>query len=308
MKTEDLFNNAMKVKTDEFLRLIEDVTQTLSSYEQGLVGSLLIKGRLVNTPQKGELIIVGDIHGDLESLMHILYDCSFVNKAYASENVFIAFLGDYGDRGLFSPEVYYVVLRLTQLFPENVILLRGNHEGPRDILAHPHDLPTHLQRKFGNAWSSIYGKLTELFEHMYVAVFVDKKYVLLHGGAPSKASKVSDVAYAHMKHPQESHLEEILWSDPKENIMGTRQSPRGAGKLFGPDITNRFLKIFNVQTLVRGHESSREGFKINHCGKILTIFSRKGPPYNNDHGAYMHINLSEKIKDVKQLTKYIKIF
>jgi protein phosphatase len=136
-------------------------------------------------------------------------------------------------------------------------------------------------------------------------VLINERFILLHGGAPSRVSTVEDVAYAHKKHPEENHLEEILWSDPLEGIKGTYPSPRGAGRLFGKDITEKFLKMFNVKALIRGHEPNEEGFRTNHDGKLLTIFSRKGSPYHNNCGSYLHLNISEKVEDPKQLMKYV---
>ncbi|MFQ5836912.1 MAG: metallophosphoesterase family protein, partial [Candidatus Bathyarchaeia archaeon] len=249
--------------------MVKDVTQLLSK-ESGRIGNLQITGRLVNVPPKGKMIVVGDIHGDLESLGYILKDSDFMKKIREGEDFLLVFLGDYGDRGFYSPEVYYVVLKLKEMFPENIVLMRGNHEGPNDLLAYPHDLPTHLHRKFGEAGVDVYAKLSELFNHLYSAVLVEGRYILLHGGVPSRASTIDDLAYAHEKHPRETHLEEILWSDPSDSIKGTYPSPRGAGKLFGEDVTEKLLKMLNVNVLIRGHEPSVEGFKINHNGKVLT--------------------------------------
>lgn len=302
-----LTDKAMKVTANELTQLVEGTGQLLAK-EHGRLGNLRIAGRLAHVRPKGELTVVGDLHGDLESLVHVLSDSGFMEKAHEDENSCLVFLGDYGDRGFSSPEVYYIILTLKELFPENIVLMKGNHEGPEDLLAYPHDLPINLQRKFGEDGLSVYRKLRQLFDHLYNAVLVDERCILVHGGVPSRASTIEDLAYAHEKHPQESHLEEILWSDPAEDIRGTYPSPRGAGRLFGEDITDRLLGMFHVKALIRGHEPSRKGFKINHHGKILTLFSRKGPPYYNTHGAYLHLNLSEKIEDVKQLKPYIQIF
>lgn len=298
---------AMKANFNEFLQLVEDIIRLLAG-EKGLVGELRVSGRLINAPPVGEATIAGDIHGDLESLKHILRDSGFVEKARGGEDVLLVFLGDYGDRGLYSPEVYYAVLKLKELFPKKVVLMRGNHEGPEDILAYPHDLPSQLYRKFGADGSRVYLKLRKLFNYLYNAVIVNERYVLLHGGVPSKASNMDDIAHAHEKHPRESHLEEILWSDPLENMRGTYPSPRGAGRLFGEDITRKLLEMLKVKALIRGHEPCEEGFRVNHGGKILTIFSRKGTPYHNERGAYLQLNVSEMVENAEQIKKYIRNF
>ena len=172
------------------------------------------------------------------------------------------------------------------------MLLQGNHEGPEDLLAHPHDLPQQLNRKYGSEWRTLYKELSRLFRQFHTAVLVKKKCVMLHGGIPSKAVSLEDLAYAYRKHPHESHLEEILWSDPSEQIIRTCASPRGAGKIFGKYITEHFLKIADAPILIRGHEPSKEGYKFNHNNRILTLFSRKGPPYYNQKAAYLQIRLS----------------
>ncbi len=304
---ESLVKKAMAVNIDEFLDLANTVVE-LQANENGHVGSLRVTGRLVNLMPKGEAVVVGDIHGDLESLFHILKATDFIERVKEGEHCLLVFLGDYGDRGVHSTEVYYVVLRLKEAFPKNVVLMRGNHEGPDDILAYPHDLTNHLYIKFGENSSRAYTKLRELFNYLHNAVLVKERYVLLHGGVPTQAKTVDDLAYAHEKHPREPHLEEILWSDPWEGLTGTYASSRGAGKLFGENETSRFLDMLDVKVLIRGHEPSQEGFKINHSGKILTLFSRKGSPYFNEQGAYLQLDLSCMVKDAYQLKRFIKLF
>jgi len=302
-----LADNASKVSAKEFIQLLEISTHLLES-ETGHIGSLQIVGRLVKMPPKGEVIMVGDIHGDLNSLIYILENSGFLESRFEGRDISIIFLGDYGDRGSYSPEVYYVILKLKEQFPENVILMRGNHEGPDDLLASPHDLPSQLQKKFGESGREAYTKARELFNYLYNAVLVSERYILLHGGVPSQAFTIDDLANAHKTHPKETHLEEILWSDPSDEIKGTYSSPRGAGKLFGEDITEKFLKTLNVKVLIRGHEPTENGFKINHHNKVLTLFSRKGAPYYNNYGAYLQIDVSRKIENATQLIPYVRRF
>lgn len=298
---------ATKSSLGEFIQLTENVTQILAG-ENGSIENLQIIGNLIEVPPVGKLVVVGDLHGDLNSLLYILRDSNFLANMRSHNDVRLICLGDYGDRGSHSPEVYYVVLKLKEMFPERVILMRGNHEGPCDLLASPHDLPIHMNQKFGEGGPEAYTKLRRLFKKLYTAVLIKERYILLHGGVPSQATNINDIAYAHEKHPRESHLEEILWNDPWEGIKGTIASPRGAGRLFGEDVTDKFLGMTGVKSLIRGHESSEEGYKTNHREKVLTLFSRRGTPYQNRFGAYLVLDISRKLERPQQLLQGIHKF
>jgi protein phosphatase len=298
---------ALEVQHEGFVQLVEDV-KCLLCKENGKVGNFSIIGRLVKLEPQGEALIIGDLHGDLESLIQILKESDFMQKMSLDKAAVLIFLGDYGDRGEHSKEIYYTVLKLKILFPEQVILMRGNHEGPEDLLASPHDLPIEFQAKFGEKWADAYSKIRELFDCLYNAVLVEERYLMIHGGLPTKAKTIEDLAYAHTLHPKESLLEEMLWSDPNEMVKNVCASPRGAGKLFGENITAEVLRRFNAKIFIRGHEPCIEGFKINHKGKILTLFSRKGPPYFNAYGAYLNIELSQKFENAEQLVRHIRKF
>lgn len=302
---KQLISESLKTQSQEFLDLTNHVVGLLSS-ETGRVHDFEITGRLIQARPQFEAIVVGDLHGDLETLALILQTSDFLQKLQQGRRSILFFLGDYGDRGILSPEVYYVILKLKASFPSHVVLMRGNHEGPDDLQASPHDLPTYLHAKFGEQWSQIYSGLKRLNDQLYTSVIVEDSCVLLHGGVPSRARSLDDLAYAHVKHPQESHLEEILWSDPEEGIKGTRPSPRGAGRLFGQDVTEKFLRMLKVNVLIRGHEPAEPGYKINHGGKVLTLFSRKGEPYFNSSGAFLQFDLTEKIRDAFQLEHCVR--
>jgi len=288
--------------------LTEEVTCSLWEKETGQIGEMLIEGKMATIEPEGEAIIVGDVHGDLESLVHVLGDSNFMEQVRERKDVFLVFLGDYGDRGSYSAEVYYIALKLKRQFPRNVILMRGNHEGPEDLLPHPHDLPDQFRRRFGSDGDAVYFSTQKLFGQLITAVLVKDRYILIHGGFPTEARSLNDLAYAHEKHPKEPFLEEMLWNDPEENITGATSSPRGAGKLFGEDVTEAFLRRFRVNALIRGHEPAPEGFRLNHSGKVLTLFSRKGEPYHNENGAYLRVDLPIKTKNAEELLKWIHQF
>jgi protein phosphatase len=304
---EDIARESFEAQSAGYMNLIDESTKLLAS-EKGTLENFSVEGRLIKTKPSGETIIVGDLHGDFESLLHILKASRFTEKAVQNKELVLVFLGDYGDRGPCSPEVYYTVLKLKQLFPQNVVLMRGNHEGPGDLLACPHDLPQNLREKFAEEGENVYAKLRELYKHLYTATIVEGLYVLIHGGIPQDAASLEDLAYAHLRHPKETILEEMLWSDPADGIKGFCSSPRGAGRLFGEEVTRNFLEMLGVKVLIRGHEPAPEGSKINHQGKVLTLFSRKGPPYFNSIAAYLQFDLPLKLQNAHDLVPYIHNF
>jgi len=302
-----IVKKALEVQCNEFTKLVEETAHLLCK-ENGKIGSFSILGRFINLEPQGEALIIGDLHGDLESLFQILKESNFLQKMKQNTDAVLIFLGDYGDRGEYSKEVYYTALKLKLLFPEQVILMRGNHEGPEDLMASPHDLPLEFRMKFGEKWEEAYSKIRELFACLYNAVLVKQRYLMVHGGLPPQARTIEDLAYAHTLHPKQSFLEDILWSDQNEIVEETCESPRGAGRLFGESITSHVLERFGAKILIRGHESCEDGFRISHSGKVLTLFSRKGSPYFNTYGAYLELKLAEKPENAEQLIPYIRKF
>jgi diadenosine tetraphosphatase ApaH/serine/threonine PP2A family protein phosphatase len=302
-----VFKEVKAVQSRGFIKILDDAIALLRG-ENGKIGNLTISELLVKLEPLGEALVIGDLHGDLESLITILDNSAFVQKMAASKDATVIFLGDYGDRGAQSAEVYYVILRLKLAFPEQVILLRGNHEGPEDLMASPHDLPVNFQARFKENWATVYSKVRELFPYLYNAVLVKERYLMVHGGLSPEIASPQDVANASLTHPKEEFLEDLLWSDPNDTIQNVSYSPRGAGKLFGKNVTDQVLRKLGVNVLIRGHEPCHEGFKLNHDGKVLTLFSRRGAPYFNAYGAYLQVPLSEKFESARQLVPWIHKF
>jgi protein phosphatase len=86
-------------------------------------------------------------------------------------------------------------------------------------------------------------------------------------------------------------MEEILWNDPSEEIEGLQNweySRRGIGRHFGRNISRKWLRMSGTKVIVRGHEPC-QGFKINHDGMIMTLFSCK-EAYPNFDAAYIYIS------------------
>ncbi len=304
VKVDEWTEEAFEASVEEFLALIEEAKGVLEAEMESRAQSGLIR---ISPRAVKNVVVVGDLHGDMESFVHILKDFEDLNVDR------MVFLGDYGDRGSESVEVYYLLLKLKisegkeqakeREKAKKIIMLRGNHEGPPDMPVMPHDLPFLFTAKYGVRGKEVYEKLKELWEYLPYAVLVEGRYLMLHGGLPVNADSIEDIAFAHDSHPASSNFEEILWNDPVEG-KGDFPSTRGAGRMFGEDVTERGLKALGVKTLIRSHEPC-EGVEVKQGGKVLTLFSRKGAPYFNTRAAYLildEIALWEA-KDAEELAR-----
>ena len=73
---------------------------------------------------------------------------------------------------------------------------------------------------------------------------------------------------------------DLLWSDPDER-GGWGISPRGAGYLFGQDISEMFNHSNKLTLISRAHQLVMEGYNWCHDRHVLTVFS--APNYCGDY-------------------------
>lgn len=72
--------------------------------------------------------------------------------------------------------------------------------------------------------------------------------------------------------PHDGPMCDLLWSDP-EDKLGWGLSPRGAGYIFGPDISKEYLRKNGLTFIARAHQLIMEGYVWAHDKQVLTIFS-----------------------------------
>ncbi len=66
----------------------------------------------------------------------------------------------------------------------------------------------------------------------------------------------------------------LLWNDPS-SVSGEHPNIRGAGKIFGEDVTNKALSSLGLKMIVRSHEPGKAAYGpyVEHGGKIITTNS-----------------------------------
>lgn len=265
-----------------------------------------------------ELILVGDVHGDMQSLLWILKDIEF-EKCLTNPGNKLIFMGDYVDRGSNSIGVLYVICHLKRKFPNSVVLMRGNHEAPMEFPFSSHDLPVELTRQYGHERAKLIyeNHIIPLFQLLSLIVLVPKQLLIVHGGLPTgdalilKAQSGNRLGAAVQAEAQDQFIrimEEILWNDPMDYIsngLDWEYSRRGYGKHFGMMVSRKWLSVLESKLVIRGHEPC-QGFKINHSGMILTLFSCK-EAYPGFQAAYIKITRAQllNLHNVGDLVPYI---
>ncbi len=263
-----------------------------------------IKNGLTRLEIPENLLVVGDLHGDMGALDSVL--CDMRNEEFLSNpRNKIIFLGDYVDRGTGSIEVLQKVCDLKSRYPDVVILMRGNHEAPEDFPFQSHGLPSEITGRFGEHGTPAYNKVLDLFRLLTLVTIVGDKLFLVHGGPPTETRYMQDhhLSNAAELQARKDVLEEILWSDPRS--MGDvpfEKSRRLFGKHFGETVSRSCLDSFGTKVIVRSHEPCQR-YKIDHGGMVLTIFSC-GEAYPKFEPSYMFIT-GEQLKWVSGATDLV---
>ena len=207
-----------------------------------------------------------------------------------------------------------------------VTILRGNHETATCSIMY--GFKQEVEAKYGKTvGKTIFNACKQLFKNLPLAALVNDQTLVLHGGLFRKRRSRKRVQKSKAKadkdfftcesEPElgslrdlrsgskggldatgigESQLAaDVLWSDPGPiDTPGFEENyARGVGMVFGPDITEAFLKANKLKLIIRSHEGpdarqSRpempdmlQGFTTDHetvSGKLMTVFSAPDYP------------------------------
>uniref|UniRef100_A0A8B9EY63 Serine/threonine-protein phosphatase n=1 Tax=Amazona collaria TaxID=241587 RepID=A0A8B9EY63_9PSIT len=278
----------------------------------------------ISTSYSKEITVCGDLHGNLDDLLLIFYK----NGLPSEQNPYI-FNGDFVDRGKNSMEILIILFAFLLIYPNNLHLNRGNHEDY--IMNLRYGFTKEVSRKYKDHGDQILCLLQDVFSWLPLATIINNKILILHGGISDttdldflnalERNKVKDhihmgvilfcealqqqqMSFAHVGEPfqedqtsrhglekRETTILDILWSDPRSQRGCTPNKSRGGGCYFGPDVTAKLLKKYNLKMLIRSHEFKPEGYDISHNGKVITIFSASNYyEEGSNRGAYIKLN------------------
>ena len=158
--------------------------------------------RKITTPPGGKVTVVGDLHGQLSDLLHILDECGMPSKT----NKYV-FNGDFVDRGENGVEITCILMSLFLMEPENIVLNRGNHEDAAITRVYG------FQDECINKYDELtYGMFSEVFRCLPLFVLIDEVIFIVHGGLFNnravtladldKISRIDYVARPPISYPQ----------------------------------------------------------------------------------------------------------
>lgn len=224
---------------------------------------------LINEPNipciSSPVTVVGDIHGQYHDLLNM-----FRLYGTPKEKKFV-FLGDLVDRGVESVETIICLLAYKSLYPENIYLVRGNHESKK--ISSLYGFFDEVHMKYGT--SSVYRSITDVFQYFLMGVIIDGRYFCVHGGISSIHLGID--AFSRLQRfnliPEKQPLSDLLWSDPGTHT-GFEKNMRGTGHTYGHDSVQTFLIVNNFNSVVRSHQLVMDGYKYNFKDETcMTVWS-----------------------------------
>jgi Calcineurin-like phosphoesterase len=262
----------------------------ITNVEQLPPGTRLLDGHVhvLRPDRPTELIVLGDLHGCYSCLKATVLQTDFIERLHRHQqdpanhpDVKLVLLGDFIDRGRFSFEgVLRAALKLFVTYPDNVILLRGNHEflvrreATVVSAVNPAEAVPALSQV---APVEILEAYRHLFEHMPTSLVFDRT-LFVHGGIP-REDTITD-RYRDLSSLDDAVLRfEMMWSDPvatdRVPVELQRESPRFN---FGSEQFREFMERLGCHTMIRGHEQVDDGFHTVFDGahRFHTLFSAGG--------------------------------
>ena len=196
---------------------------------------------------------------------------------------------DYVDRGSNSIEILCLLFALKIRYPNQVYLLRGNHESIS--MNQLYGFCDEIQRRFNPA---LYYNFLDVFSVMPIAALVGSRILCMHGGLSPDIKSLDDIANIPRPYeiPDEGLICDLLWADPKRN-QNQKWEPneRGVSYTFSEEVVEDFLKKFDLDLICRAHQVQDEGYSFFANGGLITLFSAPNYVGEMDNGgAFLTVN------------------
>jgi diadenosine tetraphosphatase ApaH/serine/threonine PP2A family protein phosphatase len=238
------------------------------------------------------VIVCGDIHGQILDLFKLFDEAGTPVKtpgAKKIDEVTYLFLGDYVDRGYQSLETFAFLAFLKVKYPQNVYLLRGNHESRQ--VNQMYGLFNDCMQLYGHA--GIWFLLNDVFDYLPIAAVVDRRIFCVHGGLSPKIALIEQISTLDRKKEiEEGAVADLTWSDP-DDVQKFVPNRRGNGYLFGAQQSKQFLlnnklgvlteakDASNCGFIARSHQLAMRGYEWMHDDALVIVWSAPNYTYKS---------------------------
>ncbi len=248
--------------------------------------------------KQGDLVVIGDLHGDFKSLELTLAHAGYQLEKPARP--YLCFLGDYGDVGKKSLEVALKILDLKVKDPDHIILLGGNHDRDRpseeskDVQEGTYlwffrDLVEILGKEEGDA---LFDRWTHLARQMPVLLVTANGIAVAHTAPPQstldmpgygerfdsekgllgitgKPSLLDQMAFNLVDRVER---QEDRPNDPDQKpFLGRLYTNLQRGFWIGRQSFENFFTATGAKVFVRGHDRFGEVKKTQFESRVLTV-------------------------------------
>ena len=156
----------------------------------------------------------------------------------------LVFMGDYVDRGMYGPEVVAYICAMKIANPNNVIMLRGNHETRQ--CAEDFNFRAQTIQHYD---LDVFNEFMDLFDNLPVAAQVNGSYLAVHGGITRELHSLDQINdFERRQEPSEGTLlSDMIWADPLPDKIGQNTDfldnrQRGTSCLYGRRPVTKLLK------------------------------------------------------------------
>jgi hypothetical protein len=228
-------------------------------------------GLMPRADEELEITVLGDLHGCYSCLKGALLQVDFFRKVEShrrdprsTPRPEVVLLGDYVDRGFYSMNgILRAVMQLFVSYPENVYVLRGNHEyfvrhqgqvqagvRPAEAIA---TLAPHVPAQVLEMYMT-------LFENMPTVLLFDRT-IMVHAGIPR--DEILAQRWRDLSSLNDSDMRfQMMWSDPSTAAYIPADLQRENARFpFGSQQFRAFMQRLGATTMIRGHEKVDEGYK-----------------------------------------------
>ncbi|MDH4214346.1 MAG: serine/threonine protein phosphatase [Candidatus Thorarchaeota archaeon] len=211
------------------------------------------------------LIFVGDLHGELQSVLSVQ---RYIEKY---NNHYFIFLGDYADRGPEQVETINLVMALNLAYPDRVLLLRGNHES--NEIAARYGFYHAVLREFS---VDVFKYYSSVFEVLPIAAYREGFVFGCHGGVPEGVASIEEIQARNRRNPNfpDDVIFQLVWNDPREGNFKFYPNERSSrARHYGQIAFDTFMENINAQVMFRAHEVIPEGYCTFFQKRLVSVFT-----------------------------------